>query len=595
VNNHSTVNRTCFRGAAFVVLILPLFFSVLLAKPSDDLPGDEITEEQYFDFITPQDSIKKSTPKTSPESPTWLDQAYKTWDAPSLAVQVAEDKENILMGMGAVYIPYMSDPTIEPDVEIVDSAGAVAASGKAGRKYSLLPGKYYAILGNGAHKQKIVRLVIITENKVTPLIPSWCGLSIDVVDENNQPFRGEYELARIDKFIPFGRGFGRNIDLGENIKTWILKPGVYKIFGSGQGYNTLTNFITVRLLPGEFVRLTLVQNATSTDIIGGGVIQLKGAGELASNWKYRIDVGGGIDFNATYDHAADSATKNETSLSLIFRTYLNYRKNKIGWENRLQLSEEARLPEWNISELSNNVDEIRLRSLFTWHFLPWIGPYGRFETNTQLFPQYDRAPEGEDHYFIVFDENYDNPEFNSTDPSYKLQPSFSPFSIEPGLGANFMTSRTRFFEGKLLTGIGMKYSRIWNESELISRSDIVDSLVEAADIAKMDSIITNDTSYSLIRHINDKDDIKIGPEVILTFLLNLGRWIIVDSEVKFFTPFDRITHPDLNLRSTISWRVLKMITLDYEYVYTLQQSQEEELKQNVSRHRVLIRFSYTSR
>ena len=124
----------------------------------------------------------------------------------------------MLMGMGAVYIPYMSDPNLEAEVEIIDSTGDVVASGKTGRKYSLMPSEYYVMLGSGAHKQKMVKPVVVEENTITPLLPDWCGLTIDVVDENNYPFRGEYELARIDKFVPFGRAFGRDPDLGEKVK-----------------------------------------------------------------------------------------------------------------------------------------------------------------------------------------------------------------------------------------------------------------------------------------------------------------------------------------------------------------------------------------
>ena len=114
------------------------FITLLTAKPPDDLPGEEITEDQYFDFLTPRDSIIKKVPKTSPLSTTWLDRAAKTWDAPPIQIQLAQDKEKMLMGMGAVYIPYMSDPNLEAEIEIFDPTGKVVASGKIGRKYSFV-------------------------------------------------------------------------------------------------------------------------------------------------------------------------------------------------------------------------------------------------------------------------------------------------------------------------------------------------------------------------------------------------------------------------------------------------------------------------
>ncbi len=568
-----------------------------LGKPPSELPGEEITEEQYFDFVVPRDSIASKVPEGSPYSETWLDQAAKTWDAPPLAVQIAEDKEKILMGKGAVFIPYISDPALEPDIEVMDPMGNVVASGKPGRKYCFVPGTYHVMLGSGPHKQRIVRTVEIIENELVPVVPNWCGLSIEVVDEDNQPFRGEYEIARIDKFVPYGRGFGRNPDLGEEVKTWILKPGIYKIFGVGESYNTLTNFLTVRLLPGEYVRLVLVQkDETSMEIIGGGQLQLTPGSEIATNWKYGIDVGGGVDFNMTYNHMGDSTDKNETALSLILRSMLTYKKNKVDWENRLRISEEVRVTDLDLAGLSNSVDEVQLRSIFTWHFFPWFGPYSRFEINTELFPEYEHAPEGKTHYFIIFDEEYKNPSFNVSDSSYKMQNSFSPFTIEPGIGANLTMPSTRFVEGKLLTGIGLKYNKIWDQSELIDSGDIKwDQLNDTVE-AQLNNII-NDSKFThtLIRKFNDKSEIEVGPEVILFLLFYLGRWAVVETEIEYFAPFERIERPDLSLRSTLSWRLIRILTLDYEFEYTLKQPYEEAFKKNESRHRILLRFSYTKR
>lgn len=598
MNNYFGTMRTPLPIICICVVFLYGFITFCTAKLPDDLPGEEITEDQYFDFLTPRDSVAKKVPKTSPESPTWLDKASKTWDAPPTQVQIAQDKEKMLMGMGAVYIPYMSDPNLEPEVEIFSTTGKVVASGKTGKKFSLMPNKYYALLGSGAHKQKIVKPIIIEENKIIPFLPDWCGLSIDVVDKNNYPFRGEYELARIDKFVPFGRAFGRDPDLGEKVKTWILKPGVYKIFGVGQGYNTLTNFVTVRLLPGEFTRFILVQDENTMEIKGGGVVQMEASSEIASNWKYGLDIGGGIDFNTTYDHQSDSTTKNETSLSLIFRSQLKYKKEKIDWENRLRLSEEVRISNWDWLALSNSVDELQLRSTFTWHFLTWFGPYGRFEINTELFPEYERSlgEDEEKHCLVIFDEDYRNPVFNSSKVSYKLQPPFSPLSLEPGVGANVTMPKTRYVEAKMLSGLGLKYNKVWDESEIIfDTSDIDFNELDSLDSTHLAQIFNNDTNYTLIRRFNDHDDIEVGPEIILTLLFKLGRFGTIESELKCFSPFDRMERPDLNMRTTVSWRLLRMLTLDYEYEYKLKQHEDEALQQDESRHRVLVRFSFITR
>lgn len=595
MNKHSCIHILSVNYICIVIIMLYGFITLLTAKPPDDLPGEEITEDQYFDFLTPRDSIIKKIPKTSPLSPTWLDRAAKTWDAPPIQIQIAQDKKKMLMGMGAVYIPYMSDPNLEAEVEIVDSTGDVIASGKTGRKYSLMPGKYYVMLGSGAHKQKIVKPVTIEENKITPLIPNWCGLNIDVVDEGNYPFRGEYEMARIDKFVPFGRGFGRDPDLGENAKTWILKPGIYKVFGVGQGYNTLTNFVTVRLLPGEFVRFTLVQDENSLEIKGGGVLQMEAGADTASNWTFGIDVGGSVDFNAKYDHDDSSKNTNTKSITLIFRSNLNYKKGAIDWDNRLWLSEGVDFERWDLSRLRSESDEIRLTSLFTWRFLTWLGPYGRFEASSEFFPEFERRPENvPSHYFITFNEDYYYMDANSVDSSFQMQPPFSPLNLETGVGANIHAVKTRFFDARFLSGLGLKYKKVWDESELADTSKKKFYTLE--DESTYHYVVdTLQSSFTAIREFNDEASVEVGPEAVLYMTLKIGRFVIVESEVKYFSPFDRMERPDLTLRSTVSWRLLRMLTLDYEYEYILKQPVEEALRQNESRHRVLIRFSYTSR
>lgn len=594
--------RNCRSAAKTIVsvnglLIISLCSRIFAAEPPE-LPGKELTEEQYFELIVPRDSVEKIAPENSPSSPTWLNIAEETWDAPPLASQIAEDKENILMGMGALYVPYMSDPNQEPDFEIVNETGKVVVSDKVGKKISLLPDNYYLILGSGSHSQRIVKSVFITENKITPVFPDWSGLSIDVVDEDNQPFRGEYELARVDKFEPYGRGTGRNPDLGEQVKTWILKPGTYKIFGVGESYNTLTNFVTVRLLPGEYTRFVLVQKDDMT-IVGGGTLQMKSAIDSTSNWKLGLDVSGNINFNMKSDYLDSSNDVNNKSFSIIFRPEFLYRKNPIDWTTRFWLKEGIVFKGWDISRVESSPDEIRASSILTWRFLPWLGPYGKIDVTSGLFPQYERIPEGSSkHYFIMFNDDYTLKEINSLIDSYKMEPAFSPFTVEPGIGANLVPLKTRFFETKLLTGIGFKYERIWNQSERMSINDINYTLLDSVQEKEIKEIVhdtVTGSTYSLIHKFANKNVTEIGPEIIMNISGKLGKIASVESELKLFAPFVRIKNPDLTCRVTASWHLMRMLTLDYEFLYMLKQPPEIVARKKESQHSILIRFSFQSK
>jgi hypothetical protein len=533
---------------------------------------------------------------SSPSSPTWLDSAAATWDAPPLSQQIAEDKEKLQMGMGAIFIPRMTDAEMEPDVEILDKSGEPVTRGKPGRKYSLMPGSYYVLLGSGAHRQKIVKKVEVEEGKILPLIPQWSGIEINVVDENNQPFRGEYELVRIDEFEPYGRGYGRDPDLGQELQAWVLRPGLYKIFGVGQSYNTLKNFVTVRLLPGEFLRYVVVQKSeTDMTIIGGGVVELETRRELASNWKYGIDIGGGADFNTEIHHDEDSA-ETSTDFDLLMNALLRYQLNKVDWETRLRLVESIRLKGFNVKDLESSIDELRLSSIYTWRVVKWLGPYGRLETETEIFPDYTRRPDTDtSYYFILTDENDTLTAIDSITASIKLEPAFTPFSFEVGAGANVRLPHTSWFEAKFLGGIGFRQRWSWEQSVVADTAYGVPGSELGSVYMHIDSTTGTNDRIIIRQYPNTSTQPEYGPEAAFYGTVRLGRIATADTEIKLFSPFSRFTSPDLYSRITLSWRIFRAVTLVYEFEYELNQPEEEALRDNFSTHRVLIRFSYTSR
>jgi hypothetical protein len=582
--------------------------AVSLARLPSDLPGQEITEEQYLDFMYPRDSVAAAVPLGTPHSPTWLDTAMKSWDAPPLSKQLAEDRKNVKMGMGAVFIPRMSDEAaLEPDVEILDTTGEELARTKPGEKTSLVPGTYYVMVGSGTHQQKMVKKITVEESETTPIVPTWSGLSIEVVDENNQPFRGEYELARIDEFEPYGRGFGRDPNLAEEVRTWILKPGLYKIFGVGESYNTLTNFVTVRLFPGEFIRFLLVENSpTAMRIIGGGNITDEYAQGPTSHWRYNVNIGGGLDFSATVDHQDDS-TSSISSLSLLFNSGFNYRKNPVEWETQLRLNQNVTFRGFDITRLTSNDDEARLSSIYTWRFLPWLGPYGRLELSTELFPEYVRIPEGVEpanHYFVFTDEDSVIEDYSSSITSYPLEPVFSPFAFEAGIGANTNVLSTKYIDARLLSGFGFKQETRWNEAEII---DELDSIVfdSSAFAASLHDSLRQFIDTSAVTVIKDIDATttrpEYGPEGAIYSSLRLGRFASIDAEVKLFWPIARMIsggealRPDFRFWTTTSWRLTRQVTLEYQYVFEHRWPLEEAAREVESDHRILLRFSIASR
>jgi hypothetical protein len=238
--------------------------------------------------------------------------------------------------------------------------------------------------------------------------------------------------------------------------------------------------------------------------------------------------------------------------------------------------------------------------LYTWRVLSRLGPYGRLEAETNLLPKYAHSVNDTAHYFALADADTTLLHIDSVRNAVRIQPSFSPLSVEAGIGAHANLVNHRYVEGRLLAGFGFKKTWNWDQSE------IVDSLALPADSAQWSEaerrFMRSGNTKTIIRRMQDNaTSPEYGPEASLFGLLRLGRYATAESEFKFFAPIKRIIvnrrfNPDLRWRATMSWRFVRMATLDYQYEYEIREPLgDESLKINTSKHRVLLRFSITSR
>ncbi len=561
------------------------------AAPPPPLPGEEITDE-YLEGILPRDTIKERTPPTSPTSALWLDKATKSWEAPDLSAQLGADQAFIPIGKGAVFIPRMSGASLEPDVEMIDSLGHVVDRGKPGRTFSALPGTYSVVFGSGSHQQLIVRNVTIQEGKVKPLIPDWSGLIVDVVNENNMPISGDYELVRIDEFQPYGRGRGADPDLGEETPTWILRPGIYKLLSVGESYNSLSDFITVRLLAGHLTRVMLIMDEESMRIRGGGIVEFGPERVRTRTWSYGFDIGGSLLFNATVDRrlSGDNRATNSSTIALLLNGWLRYNEGPRDWTSSLRLDEGFSITDFDFAHISSTVDNARLRSLFIWRLLSWLGPYARLDLQTSFFAKHARRDAGEE-YFVIFDKDYQNMSTDST-TSLQIEAPFSPLSLRAGIGANMDIIRTRVVESRFRLGFGYSFTSVRERLTSVEDANIPDTLLN-------DTLLGPHIEQGyVVRDLGSAATHEAGPEASLVFNLSLGKWVLSRSEVAMFMPVApelRLTRPDLELETTLSWRIARSITLDYELQYTLKQPAQENLRQDEVRHGVRLRYSRRTR
>ncbi|MCX7725213.1 MAG: hypothetical protein N2053_00040 [Chitinispirillaceae bacterium] len=569
-----------------VILNVYLMSIIVYAEPPPDLPGEEITKDIIRKSIR-SDSMGSQLPTpVAKDTLSWYDRAAKTWEAPPLWEQVTSDKTNIPMGRGGVFVPRFTEANDEPDVEILTLEGTSVKVGEPGQTFSVEPGIYYVMLGSGSHRQRLVRKVEVFESKITPLLPDWSGLLIETIDTTAMPFKGEYELIRIDEFEAFGRGFGADPELGEKPKVWILKPGVYKILGRGESYNTFRNFITVRLLPGELTKVILIQKPTDMSIISGGTIDVTPVTKISSHWKFGANIGGNIQFTNENDRKEDRNTFNSV-LSIRTLLWLRFFKERFEWESNLLLDEGLSLSETNLYDLITAPDDFRIISLFIYRLFSWVGPYARAELRTNIFP--NRVGLEEKKEFCVLNSDSTINKFIYA-YSFPTKPSLCPLEINLDLGANIDAVNSRFVELKVRSGVGTSFNSFRDRYE-----------TRASDFP----VNTQDTS--LLLRLQDSRILfplkagrylEFGPQGSFKGNIRLGRIGIASGELRIFAPVVpdlRITRPDFDLLLTLSLRLTKGITLDYDYTYLLKQPKDINARENYTTHKIYLRFSYTGR
>jgi hypothetical protein len=564
----------------------------LHAAPPPQIPGNDITDED-MQTLVPRDSVRKHAPAGARTSSTWLDLAVQTWNAPTIGEQMAQDARLVPMGMGGVFVPRMTEGVLEPDIEIVDTVGTLMARGEPGVRYALLPGIYYVMIGSGSHKQTMVRTVSVEEARTTPVVPDWGGLSIETVDENGMPIRGEFELICLDNNDPYGRGFGPDPDLGEKPRTWILKPGLYKIFSVGESFNTQRNFITVQLMPGQLSPVLLIERKADLRIQGGGVVSRTTEKRLAQNWKYGIDVGGGALFYATIDRSRGDTTvsTNSTTISLLLNAWLHYEKSRTEWNTSFRLNEGFSfiIDSVGLRDFTGSDDEPRLQSLYIWRILKWFGPYGRFELQTALFPKFERRTQEEKTQFFIVDRNGDSLTIN-TKTSLRSEPSLSPMDIGLGVGANADILDFRYISARARLGFGYSFKSIHDKYAPVPVL-AVDSALYARNTSLIDGSV-------ILSHVESVRTHEAGPEAALTTEIRVGRWGTTGAEITLFAPVaptPRVDNLDIYLEAYVSWRITRSVSLDYRYDFTRETPVEKELQVNKSQHRIQLRYSFSSR
>lgn len=474
--------------------------------------------------------------------------------------QLAADETPMPAGRGAVFLPALSEPMREPPVAL-RASGRVVAEGRMGSRVIAPPGRYELHFGSGVEGQQQVVPVVVEEGRVTPVPPSWSALEVRVVDDHFIAFRGRYEIISMAEREEYGIGFGADEEQGESVKVWLLRPGLYKIVRAGGTYRDRTNFATILLEPGKLTQFALVQDPDTGEFKGAGELAGIEAATAEGRWKKQAIVGG--DVKAGHSDLTDPPGGWNFDLSVFLDALVRFKDEPHLFISRLEV-EEGQLRTAGQRRFTANVDRLYFHSIYTFHFVPWFGPYARAGLETKLVPRfasYDNARDIEH-----LDAGGNAVETLHTD-LVKLGGPFAPLQLKEGMGGNFRALHTLSLDLDVRVGVGGRQYFPRGERAIES----VGGVDRVRDVS----------GYRLI-----------GLEGAIVGQARLSRWIALSTELDSLVPFGDAPHTVLTWRSQASLRLVSFASVNY-LVNLTRDPNRNAGKVVLLEHLVQLRFSYT--
>lgn len=478
------------------------------------------------------------------------DEVFYNWIAPPPQVQLDLEGLDDVKGLGRLFLPAMTSPDFEPVYSVIYDDSVIRVQ-KMGKSVWLRPGHYTITFGSGTLAQSMKKEIDIKAEETRILKPDWSGLTIRIIDEAREWLKEPYEIYRLPEGEPFGIGYGADEQLGENLRTWILPPGLYKIVKLGENVNSYINFATVRLLPGELIQFTIVMDSQTRAFRGAGVLDFSGPRKKLSNWSVFSPLYGSFTLNR-----ANDVTNKEQQTSMAFVAQLDYNL-KYSTPRHYFLSRGQAEEGWNIqrglSNFQSFLDNLRLKNIYIFYFLPGLGIYGRFFLETNIFTTnfYFDSPT----QVKIYNEDGQLKQERKNIKKIVLSPKFSPLELKEGLGINLMVLKSLWGNLNLRAGMGYRQNINWhlltkreNEAIFDEKSSTFLQGPEAAVIgnvrlfqnvmitSELDLLVSSEKSKALVFDWENNFNLRLTKNISIDYTLRLKR----DQSIVSYTQYEHI-------------------------------------------------------
>lgn len=473
-----------------------------------------------------------------------------------LEQQLTDDPTPVPIGMGALFVPALTESSLEPPIVVLSGEDRVA-SGRTGQRIVLPPGRYTVAAGHGHLSHWARASVNVTEGVTTPVRPFFGAVRVHIVDERRRPVGDEYVLRSIDRGTTYGPASTSTQEDAPREATWLLPQGRY-VLALGTDPHADSDSLAFSVHAGEVLRYRLV-------VDGGQLVRSELHDEdfvyQPSIWRLRWTIGG----TGMLDSRNDGLT------------YTGHQYVLLGLFSRLQAGIDTGP---HLALLTFNADhsfvaldddfgadipfrtltnEAELELLYTYRAARVIGPYVRAIARTSFF---------ESHYYPDTDVL-----LNTFDEDGRL--------LRQGEGSR--GDRIRLFEAAaplvIQEGVGPSVTVVDN--------DVVDLTFRAGGAARQafyrdGRFVTGRTGDTLsLMQIDDRID-GLGGEATAFGGLRVARSITISSRFDSFLPYQLFTGDETRFPfrwdSTASLRFGPHVSTSYTFSLRRDEVVQDELQ-----------------
>lgn len=327
-------------------------------------------------------------------------QPLTDFEAGPVPDQLELDVTPIPVGLGALFVPSLTDGALEPPVTVMQGEQRVAW-GDTGRRIVLPPGEYRVLVGHGDLRERAASTVTVREGQTAAVPVTWGALRVTAVGANREPVDVDYALRAVGREVVLGEGETATKAGYAETRTWLLPAGPVELSLDGDdGPDRVA--VALFVAPGQVVRHRLVMR-------GEQLVRT----EFATHapvveerlWRLRWIVGG----DASWTHA-------EGRLGAFNGDFLRagvFTRAQVGIDRGAHLAlvdidfdqSWLALTEGPDADLDVRKfdDELRLEALYNYRPGRLFGPYVRGSLRTALFETTHRASEGADFTVVATD------------------------------------------------------------------------------------------------------------------------------------------------------------------------------------------------